>query len=70
MACTCDYGHKFAITSWLFRHHSNLDDDIRQIMAGQAMISAALVKCLSDRARCLPKFVTIEDIIVEDRNLR
>ena len=70
MACSCDYGHKSAITSWQFGIHGKLDDDIRLAMAEQAMILAALVKCLSDRPCCLPKFKTVEYIIVEDRKLR
>ncbi len=67
MACSCDYGHKSAITSWQFGINGKLDDDIRRVMAGQAMIWAALVKCLSC---CLPKFMTAGYKIVEDRKLR
>ena len=67
MACSCDYGHKSAITSWQFGIHGKLDDDIRRVIAGQAMILAASVKCLSC---CLPKFMTAGYKIVEDRKLR
>ena len=67
MACSCDYGHKSAITSWKFGIHGKLDDDIRLVMAGQAMILVALVKCLSC---CLPKFMAAGYEIAEDRKLR
>ena len=65
-----DNGHKFAITSWQVGRNGNWNDDIRWVIAGQAMILAALVKCFSDSPCYLPKFMMVSNKLVEGNRLR